>query len=460
MRKRALCFVLAWSTVICLAQNESRFGSDLRREGEALKQCGAISKIAGCAQTLVLGQPLHIAVGSLAPDNGVAVGLALVGHKNFANEWRTSFNFDAGATMNNSWRAGGYMKAFRLSGVNTYHIAPLFSLYSQSISLNRVDYFGLGQNTTPLGHTTFGFTENITGVNAAIPVSVQGHAPIFAIVAELNGRFPSVRRGEEKNIPSIESLFTESSAPGLNHQTPFVQPSEGLRLFPALFRDGVRLNYLIQFQQFFAPGDSAYSFRRFNGNFDHEIPLSVLSKKYYNAGRAAVFPQNGPDDCTGTGGENKAMPCPQISLTRKLEGSVHLQAFLSESFARKGSRVPFYFSPTIGGSDLNGTHMLPSYPDYRFRGPDLLLFRGSVEHSLGQLPIGALFSVDEAKVGLRRDDISLDHFRHSFGAGLTVHAGGLPMITFLYTWGGNEGTHTIANISPALLGSSGRPSLF
>src|SRR5690242_10975324 len=126
MRKRALCFVLAWSTVICLAQNESRFGSDLRREGEALKQCGAISKIAGCAQTLVLGQPLHIAVGSLAPDNGVAVGLALVGHKNFANEWRTSFNFDAGATMNNSWRAGGYMKAFRLSGVNTYHIAPLF----------------------------------------------------------------------------------------------------------------------------------------------------------------------------------------------------------------------------------------------------------------------------------------------------------------------------------------------
>jgi hypothetical protein len=145
MRKRALCFVLACSTAICIAQNESRFHSDLRREGEALKECGAISRVEDCGQTVFLGQPLHIAVGSLAPDNGVAVGLALVEHKNFANEWRTSFNFDAGATMNNSWRAGGYMKAFKLSGGNTYHVAPLFYLYSQSISLNRVDYFGLAR---------------------------------------------------------------------------------------------------------------------------------------------------------------------------------------------------------------------------------------------------------------------------------------------------------------------------
>ena len=154
------------------------------------------------------------------------------------------------------------------------------------------------------------------------------------------------------------------------------------------------------------------------------------------------------------------MPCPPVALTSKLEGSIHLRAFLSESFAKSGSSVPFYFSPTIGGSDVNGTSMLPSYPDYRFRGADLLLFRGTVEHSLGPLPIGALFTVDEAKIGLRRDDISLDHFRHSFGAGFTVRAGGLPVISFLYSWGGSEGSHTIATVDPALLGSSARPSLF
>src|SRR5579863_6900789 len=215
MRNLVLFLALA-STGMGIAQNETRFGSDLRREREALKACGQISKIADCGQTLVLGQPLHIAVGSLAPGNGFGTGLALVGHKNFVNEWRTNFSFDAVATMNSSWRAGGYMKAFKLAGGNQYHTAPLFYLYSQSISLNRVDYFGLGPATTPLTHTTFGFSANITGADAIVPVSLNGKVPKFAIVAELNGRFPSVRPGVETNIPSINSLFTESTAPGLS----------------------------------------------------------------------------------------------------------------------------------------------------------------------------------------------------------------------------------------------------
>jgi hypothetical protein len=104
--------------------------------------------------------------------------------------------------------------------------------------------------------------------------------------------------------------------------------------------------------------------------------------------------------------------------------------------------------------------MLASYPDYRFRGPDLLLFRGVLEHSIGKLPIGAVFSVDEGKIGLRRDDVSLDHLRHSFGVGFTIRAGGLPVISVVFAWGGQEGSHTTATISPTLLGGSARPSLF
>ena len=63
MRIVVLPVALACLTLSGAAQNESRFQSDLRREGEALKSCGQIAKIADCGQTLVLGQPLHIAVG-------------------------------------------------------------------------------------------------------------------------------------------------------------------------------------------------------------------------------------------------------------------------------------------------------------------------------------------------------------------------------------------------------------
>jgi hypothetical protein len=461
------------------AQNENRIQRDFRIEGESLKACGKFNfgSLTDCGQTLVMGQPMHITVGGLAPQDGQAFGLAFVEHKNFSNEWRTTYDIDAQGTLNGSWRAGGYMKAFRLAGGNNYTVAPLFNFYSQSISLTRVDYYGLGPNTTPVTHTTYGFSENITGANAAIPLTGSWSAARLAIVGEFGGRFPSVRAGDDSSVPSIENLFNESTAPGLTHQPSFFQASEGVHFGPGFFKDRLRLDYLFQFQQYIAPGNSRYSFRRWNGDFSHEIPLYAflpkkLAQKYYQ-NRAGALIYNGPDNCTGNNASRNismtraatskldpARPCPIVSTTEKLEGSITLRAFLSESVAGSGSVVPFYLSPTIGGSDINSNAMLASYPDYRFRGPDLLLFRGTFEHSIGKLPIGGFFSADEGKIGLRRDDVSLDHLRHSFGVGLTVRAGGLPVVYFLFSWGGKEGNHTTATISPALLGGSSRPSLF
>jgi hypothetical protein len=477
----ALFVVLASVTAAAQAagMNESRLHRDFRVEKESLASCTKFAKLMDCGQTLVTGQPMHIAFGSLAPQNGVGFGLAFVEHKNFANEWRASWDVDAVATPNSSWRAGGYMKAFRLPGGFVYRTAPLINLYSQSISLNRVDYYGLGPDTPPETLSTYGFSENITGVSAAIPFGGALHRAGIAVVAEVNGRFPSVRPGTDSNVPSTTVLFNEATAPSLTRQSPFIQASEGLKIYPALFKDHIRLNYLVQFQQFIAPGLSTFSFRRFNGDFSHEIPLySLLPGKLgraYSPNRASQFPHNGPDDCTATNAERNisrtraasadakpdpARPCPIVATTDKLEGSINLRAYLSESFADRGSVVPFYFMPTIGGSDINGTPILASYPDYRFRAPNLLLFRGTIEQSIGKLPLGAIFSVDESKVALRREDVNLDHLRHTFSAGVTLRAGGLPLIYLQFAWGGNEGSHTTTTISPILLGSSSRPSLY
>jgi hypothetical protein len=68
--------------------------------------------------------------------------------------------------------------------------------------------------------------------------------------------------------------------------------------------------------------------------------------------------------------------------------------------------------------------------------------------------------VDEGKVGLQRSDIDFSHLRHTFTTGLTVRAGGLPVMYLLFSWGGNEGHHTTATISNQLLGGSARPSMF
>ena len=491
---KARCLLLLLGIVVpASAQNESRLHRDFRVEGEALKACGRFNfgGLTDCGQTLVMGQPMHIALGSLAPQNGFGAGLAFVEHKNLASEWRLNWDVDALATPNGSWRAGAYMKAYRLAGgpirmqfpgtgaqtptTPLLTSAPLFNLYSQTISLNRVDYYGLGPNTTQLFHTTFGMTENVSGINMILPVGGALSAMRLAIVAELNGRFPTLRPGTDATLPSVNQRFNETTAPGLTRQTAYIQPSEGLRMEPALFKDHIRLNYLFQFQQYVAPEDSTYSFRRWNADFSHEIPLYQLFPSklgaLYSPNRSASLQYNGPDDCTGAGSnisakraatakQVPARPCPVISTTQKLEGSITLRAFISESFAGRGSVVPFYLSPTIGGSDINGTRILASYPDYRFRGSNVLLFRGTIEHSIGKLPVGAMFSIDEGKIVMRRNDISLDHFRHTFSAGFTIHAGGLPVISLAFAWGGSEGNHTTATVSPFLLGGSSRPSLF
>lgn len=452
--------------------NESRLHSDFRREGlelhpckeQAVQPCNAftIGNIFGVAQTLFTGQPLHIAVGSIAPQNGFAGGLAFVEHKDFSDEWRMTFNTDAVAAGNGSWRAGGYIKAYKLGGgqivvVNGpgktqspfFHVAPLFNFYAETESLNRIYFYGLGPNTLPTGKAAFGLTQTIAGGSAVIPLGRGG----ISLSAELNGRIPQLRPDARETVPTIGSLYTEATAPGLTTQPSFLQPGVGFRMQPTVFAQHLRLNYLAEFQDFTALGNSAYSFRRWTADLNHEFPLDT------KVHLTAASDQNGPDSCTPD--PNDKCPSPtHVSTAINHEGSVAIRLLMTGSIADAHSNVPFYFDPTIGGSDLNGNAILPSYPDYRFRAPNLILLRGTVEHSLPKIPLGAYFSVDAAKSALTRSDIDFTNLRQSYTVGLTVHAGGLPVVYLLFSWGGNEGTHSTFSVSNVLLGASARPSLF
>jgi hypothetical protein len=452
--------------------NESRLHSDFRREGlelhpckqQAVQPCNAFTfgHITDVAQTLFTGQPLHIAVGSLAPQNGFAGGLAFVEHKDFTDEWRMTFNTDAVATGNGSWRAGGYIKAYKLGGGNIvvvngpgtpqspfFHVAPLFNFYAETESLNRIYFYGLGPNTLPTGKAAFGLTQTIAGGSAIVPLGRGG----ISLYAELNGRIPQLRPDTRETVPTIGALYTEATAPGLTTQPSFLQPGLGVRLQPTIFAQHLRLNYLAEFQDFTALGNSAYSFRRWTTDLNHEFPLDT------KVHLTAASDQNGPDSCTPD--PNDKCPSPtHVSTAINHEGSVAIRLLMTGSVADAHSNVPFYFDPTTGGSDLNSNPILSSYPDYRFRAPNLILLRGTVEHAIPKVPLGAYFSADAAKSALTRSDIDFSNLRQSYTVGLTVHAGGLPVVYLLFSWGGKEGTHSTFSVSNVVLGASARPSLF
>ena len=135
-----------------------------------------------------------------------------------------------------------------------------------------------------------------------------------------------------------------------------------------------------------------------------------------------------------------------------------MRLLFTESMNSASSAIPFYFQQTLGGQDIDSGLTLPSYQDYRFRAPNLLLLEGNFEHSVWG-PFGVKFLADQGRVALTRGDIGFSDLRHSIAAGLTLRAGGFPMVSMMFAWGGPEGHHNIFNMNTSLLGGGSRPLL-
>jgi len=292
--------------------------------------------------------------------------------------------------------------------------------------------------------------ESIVGVSAVKPFYEKLNAALYG---EINGRFVALRPSNNQPSPSIEVLYTEATAAGLTNQPATAQLGEGIRMRPVFYNDFLRLNYDLAYRQYFAPGNSSFSFQRLTVDLSHEFAI-------YKETTRNLLPRdaNGPDDCS-LAPDSRHPECPK-AYTRNREGTFGLRVYSAISMTPGGNIVPFYFQPTLGGSDINGSPSLPSYQDFRFRAPNVLLFRESFEHSIFSLPLGVAFMADEGKVALTRGDLGPNPWLHSFSAGLTLRAGGFPQVFLLFSWGGNEGTHTIANMNTSLLGGSARPSLY
>jgi hypothetical protein len=471
MRCKLAVMLLLVSTT-ALAQ-ESWVHADFRRESERVADACKFHNfmsVGSCAYTLFTDHPLHFAAGSVPPQNGFGIGAAYVATRNTKN-WRLSWNADAVGATSGAWRAGGYLKLvhtpFEPVHVTTptptapgeqpakpqkhevrIHPYTVFNLYAQAISLNKLYFFGLGNDSSLADKSQFGMTQTIVGGNVTKPVYKWSAISKLnlSLFGELNGRFVSVRSESSSTVPSIYSVYNDATAPGLSSQPASVQFGQGIRIKP-IIGDHLELNYSGRLQEFVAPSNSGNTFERWTVDLNHTFYLYG-----YTESGPKTSTMTGPDECAPSGEK-----CPSVSRSRNLNGSIGVRLFLSESM-NSPSAVPFYFQPTLGGQDINSSLALGSYQDYRFRAPNLLLLQESFEHSIWG-PFGLKFMADQGRVALTRSDLGFSHLRHSYAAGLTLRAGGFPMVSMMFAWGGPEGHHNIFNMNSSLLGGSARPPL-
>jgi hypothetical protein len=470
--------VLCFAALSAVAQ-EGDLQSDFRRERKHIREaCDTfgLKLVTGCAYTLFTDHPLHIAAGSMPPQNGFGLGGAFVAFKNTTN-WRMSWDVDAMGATSGSWRAGAYMKMIHTPEIPTgsilgapdnsggppakksakvgVHPYTVFNLYAQTTSLNKLNFFGLGNNTTLAGASVFGMSQTILGANVTKPVFELPSIKKLnlALLGEVNGRFVDIRGEHGQSTPSIETVYTNVTAPGLNSQPGFIQLGEGVRIAPTiplpfepLIRD-LELNYTGKFQQFFAPSSSTNSFLRWTVDLDHTFNLYGVTQS-----TPLHADTRGPDECAP-----QKEDCPPPPTSFNLNGSIGIRLLLSESINSATSAAPFYFQQTLGGQDIDSALTLGSYQDYRFRAPNLLLLQENFEHSIWG-PFGLKFMADQGRVALTRGDLGFSHLKHSFAGGLTLRAGGFPMISMMFAWGA-EGHHNLFNMNTSLLGGSTRPLL-
>jgi hypothetical protein len=448
---------VAWTLVAALAgpalAQESKIGAEVRREGERLaEKCGSFSakSLIGCATTLITDHPFHLALGSLAPKNGFGLGLAFVAPQSKPNDdWRISWSADAVGTSSGSWRAGAYAKFVNTNvggievtgaggGTSTADALPrpypTITVYGQATSLPTLATFGLGNDSSSADRVEFGMRQSSIGTRVFWPIGRGGLFNRLNPIAlgELNGRW-------------VRLADVADRAPST------LQLGEGLRVAPAIGR--LQLIYTGDLQQFIAPSSSSASFRRWTLDLHHDVSLWTTTRQ------ATEHENNTPNECATSASRTKGeYGCADpLAITTNRVGMLGFRVLLSKSQIGGGSAVPFYFQRTIGGSDIDGERLLASYDDYRFRGPNLLVFQLTYEQSIWG-PIGAFAAAEQGRVALIGEPLTTG-LKHTYGAGITLRAGGVPLVTMWLATGGTEGRHLAVTMNTSLLGGSSRPSL-
>lgn len=377
-----------------------------------------------CMQDLFSNSPLTVKAGTIASGNGVALGLGY--DYGQSPQWAISdFRLGAMGSTNSSWESdASWVLKFTPTSVFSSQNRPQLDTGTQSQFLTVLPYFGLGNNTITANRAFYSLFRTIVGVKYNQPVK---KTPID-IFGQLSGEWYGVGGSTGQSSPSIESTYTEADAPGLTVSPHYLDYALGVTIlnqpvdrFRYAYHDTVQINDLV------ATNVPQYGFRKYSVNLNHSF-------FFYRVHKEPMV------------GRNAAASVDQWFR-------IDLRGLLTESVQPAGHTIPFYLMPTLGGTNIDGDMLLPSYDDYRFRAPNALAGKVQVYYPLIWI-FGLTVTADTGKVGTTRGEIDISHMRHSFGTGITLNFGGRPYVNLIYAWGGNDSSHGIFNFNSSIFTSS------
>jgi outer membrane protein assembly factor BamA len=296
--------------------------------------------------------------GSITRGGGIAGGAGYRQHV-----WRNRLRFDTSAAISyKNYRAAEVEVGLPYLADDRVEISTRFRYRL----LPQEDYHGIGPDSSRGNRVSYLREDKEAGARIAYrPV------PWFETGAELAWMGLEIGAGRDPRYPSIEEVFTEVDAPGLATRPSFMRSgvwaSVDYRDQPGNARSGGL--YTVAWQDYNDRGSGQYSFGRLDAEARQYFP--IWDKKRVIAVRARFnFANNDP-----------------------------------------GGAVPFYFLPTVGGSDS-----LRAYRNFRFHDENALVLNAEYRwEAFSGLDMALFFDAGEVRPDWQ--NIDLRDLNTSYGIG-------------------------------------------
>ena len=394
---------------------------------------------------------------------------AIVGSTN--GSWYTTGSF--------SWLPLHYTQVNK-NGVVYQRLGPLLThqvfgiqFYGTHRSIQNLNFYGEGA-TSAMTQYVFKQTETYEGSIARLPLTTWLRAE-----GQVEHRQISLPLDTTSN--SVQSNFSEATAPGISVQPGFLHsalaadtdatwisepanPPETLDANPVavslikhrfVFRAQNRAGY----EWYHDLSTGHYSFGQFAFTGDESIRLGAVFLKFIDnkssstafpllrfvcggAGHKATVEKPGPD----------GKPVKVTEESFKKDDVCDFGQFDFKTrlvFSRTGAEnvVPFYYQPTLGGSDIESRVTLRGYPDYRFRGNDLALVQIEYTKSIPALdPVGIYTFYDGGSVALAGQSLGTARYRQDGGLGASLRLQGKIVLRAYAAMGAGHGVHLGYNL--------------
>lgn len=380
----AVALVVLITSGVAMAQDATSRAELLRKEREekakqlAPPRAGGVEKALTFIETdnvierFLQGDGFYPRVGNLTVGSGFGLGPGYRRRDLFGRN--LTFDIWGAATIKRYWATEVRVGLPKFTGRRGF-----LEAYVNRRDFPEEDFFGLGpdsrrddQVSFALRGTAYGATG---GVRPAPWVSVGGGIEYLA---------PSVGRGRDKRVPSIETEFDDFTAPGLSAQPDYLRSNVYVQVD---YLDPPRLPVITS------------TLREAKGN--------ARSGGYYDIG----FTHFADRDLDAFSFRRFDADLQQYFGFLNQRRVIALHALLSTTNTDDGNQVPFYLMRTLGGSET-----LRGYRQYRFRGPHLILLQAEYRFEIWPALDFALF-YDAGKVAERRGDLNFEDLEKDYGFG-------------------------------------------